>query len=67
MGRDYTEAQKRASKEYQKNLSSISIRLKDEVADKYKEAAKRCNMSLRSFVLAAMDEKIERDKKEGAE
>ena len=62
MGGKYTEAQKKASMEYQKKLASISIRLQPEDADRYKQAAAECGMSLREFVLTAMDEKIEREK-----
>lgn len=61
MGSKYTPAQRRASDEYQKKLASISIRLKPDIADKYKFAAQRLNMSLREFVIASMDEKIQRD------
>lgn len=59
MGKEYTEAQRRATDKYQKKLSSISIRIKEEEANRYKQAAKKCNMSLREFVLKSMDEKIE--------
>lgn len=56
----YTEAQKKATTEYLKTLSSISIRVKKEDAEKYKKAAEKCGMSLREFILKSMDEKIEK-------
>ena len=59
MAGKYTEAQKKATTEYLKTLSNISIRLKKEDAQKYKDAASSCGMSLREFVLKSMDEKIE--------
>lgn len=61
MSGDYTEAQKKASVKYQSTLSSISIRVKPEIAEKYKNAAAKHGMSLREFILKSMDEKIERD------
>lgn len=60
MAGQYTEAQKKASMNYQKKLSSISIRVKPETAEKYKKAAADMGLSLREFILIAMDEKIER-------
>lgn len=62
MAGTYTEAQRKASKKYQKTLASISIRLKHDDAERYKKAASDCGLSLREFVLVAMDEKIERNK-----
>ena len=53
MAGKYTEAQKKATTEYLKTLSSISIRVKKEDAEKY-------GMSLREFILKSMDEKIEK-------
>lgn len=61
MGNTYTDAQAKATKEYQKKLASISIRMKNEEKDKYTHAAKKAGMSLRAFILISMDEKIERD------
>lgn len=62
MGKEYTEAQRRATDKYQKKLASISIRVKEEEAERYKKAAQKCGMSLREFVLKSMDEKIENEK-----
>lgn len=59
MAGKYTAAQKKATTEYLKTLSSISIRVKPEEAERYKDAASRAGMSLRGFLLTSMDEKIE--------
>lgn len=61
MAGKYTEAQKKATTDYLKKLTSISIRIKPEDAEKYKNAASVCGLSLREFILKSMDEKIERD------
>lgn len=61
MSGKYTEAQKKATTDYLKKLSSISIRVKPEEAEKYKSAASEQGLSLREFILKSMDEKIERD------
>lgn len=63
MGIKYTDAQKRATEKYQKTLSNISIRVKKEDYVIYKEAAAAAGQSLRDYVLTALNEKIERDKK----
>lgn len=60
MAGKYTEAQKKATTKHLKTLSSISIRIKKEEYDRYRDAADRCGMSLREFVLKSMDEKIEK-------
>jgi uncharacterized protein (DUF1778 family) len=44
--------------EYQRTLAQFSIRLKHEQYDVYKYAAKKAGMPFRSFVLAAIEEKI---------
>lgn len=61
MGKIYSKAQAKATKEYLKTLASISIRVKEEEKEKYSEAAQKAGMSLRAFILKSMDEKIERD------
>jgi len=61
LGKTYTDAQARATKEYLKKLVSISIRIKKEEKEKYEKAAECAGMSLRSFILKSMDEKIERE------
>lgn len=61
MGKTYTDAQAKATKEYLKTLASISIRIKKEDREKYSQAAEKAGISLRSFILKSMDEKIQRD------
>lgn len=61
MGKTYTDAQARATKEYLKKLVSITIRLKKEEKEKYDKAAAKAGMPLRAFILQSMDEKIERE------
>lgn len=61
MGKTYTDAQAKATKEYLKTLSSVSIRIKKEERDKYMKAAEKAGMSLRAFILTSMDEKIKKD------
>jgi predicted HicB family RNase H-like nuclease len=56
----YTEAQKNATKAYLRSLKSLSIRISHEKYNNYSEAAKSENMSLRSFVIKAIEEKIEK-------
>lgn len=61
MGNKYTEAQKRATLKNLKKLKSISIRIKPEEADRYKNAAGKCGLPLRQFILDALNEKIARE------
>ena len=56
-----TEAQKRATAKYRKTLTSISIRIKPDQAQRYKDAAESAGMSLRAYILEALEEKIHRD------
>ena len=62
MGGKYTEAQRKATETYQKTLANIGIRVKREEYARYKQAATAAGVSLREFVIAAIDEKIEREK-----
>jgi uncharacterized protein (DUF1778 family) len=62
MGGTYTEAQKKASEKYQKTLANLSIKLKREEYDRIKAAADAEGVPLRQFVLAAINEKIDRQK-----
>lgn len=57
----HAEQIKAANMAYQRRMKSITVRLKPADKDKYTLAASQANMSLRAFVLAAMDEKIEHD------
>ena len=61
MGAKYTEAQRKATETYQKTLSNIGIRVKKEEYTRYKEAATASGLSLREFILEAIEEKIERE------
>ena len=60
MGSKYTEAQKRATEKFQKTLANISIKIKREDYNRYKEAAAAAGQSLREFVIAAIEEKLNR-------
>lgn len=61
MSGKYTDAQRLASKKYQKKLVSYSLMLLPEVHEYYKTAAKNAGIPLRQLILQSMDEKIERD------
>lgn len=61
MGKDYTDAQKEATKKYLNKLKNLSIRVKPEEAEKFKQEASKRNMSLRAFILSSVNEKIERE------
>ena len=52
----YTQAQKRAILKYQKQQDSITIRVPKGDKARYKEMAKAKGMSLRAFILEAMEE-----------
>ena len=41
-------------------IANINIRIKKTDAQRYKEAAKKANSSLRAFILQAIEEKIEK-------
>lgn len=56
----YTEAQKTATKKYLKTLKSLSIRISEEDYQRYKNSADSEGMSLRSFVIQSIEEKIDR-------
>ena len=65
MGREYTEAQKRATTNYQKTLANIGIRVKREEYARYKAAAEKAGYSLREYILLSLEEKITRDFSDG--
>lgn len=58
----YSEAQLEAQKRYQAKLASLSLRMPPELYDHYKAAAQAFGLSLRQFVLCALDEFIEHHK-----
>ena len=57
----YTEAQKKATTKYLNTLKSISIRVSDDEYSIYKSYVDSKGISLRSFILDAMGEKMKRD------
>lgn len=59
----YTEASKRASMKYMAKLKEIRFRVKPEEAEEYEAAYKAAGYpSMRSFIIDAIREKIERIK-----
>lgn len=62
MGAKYTEAQRRATDNYNKTLKNIGIRVKPEMYDRIKNAADAANLSIRAYLLQAVEEKINKDK-----
>lgn len=61
MGAIYTEAQKRASRKYEAKQAQLNYRVPPEQKERYEKAAAASNKSLRSFILEAIEEKIERE------
>ena len=51
---------KKAILKYQQSLKNVSIKVKPEVVERYKKAAELSGMSMREFILTAIEEKIER-------
>ena len=62
MGKKYTEAQANATKKYLKNIGEYKLRVSKEEKERYMEIAKRQGLSLNSYIIQAINEKIERDK-----
>lgn len=60
--KDYYEAHKEKmienTRNYQSKLSAITFRVKPNVFDRYKAAAANAGMSLRGFIIEAIEEKI---------
>lgn len=63
MGNKYTEAQAAATKKYLKSMGEYKLRVSKEEKEKYMNYAKSCGMSLNAFIIAAVNEKIEREGK----
>lgn len=63
MGKEYTEAQKRASLNYQKNKSRVQVWLTPEDKIKYQSYADSKDLKLSELVVKALDEYIKRDGK----
>ena len=59
----YTEAQAKAVKTYleKNNLVEIKFRVNREKREEYKEQAEKKGKSLNSFIIEAINEKIERE------
>ena len=61
MGNTYTKAQAAATKKYLKNIGEYKLRVSKEDKEKYMDFAKSCGMSLNTFIIQAVEEKIERE------
>ncbi len=61
MGNKYTEAQAAATKKYLKNIGEYKLRVSKEDKEKYMKVAKNAGMSLNTYIIQAIDEKIERE------
>ena len=61
MGYKYTDAQRRATDNYNKTLKNIGIRVKPEIYNRIKNAADAANLSIRAYLLQAVEEKINKD------
>lgn len=53
-----TEAQKKASYKYMQKQAQINYRISPEDKERYEQAAQAAGMSLRAFILEAIEEKI---------
>lgn len=62
MGNKYTESQAKATKKYLKNMGECKIRIAPQKKERYEQAAESAGMSLNAFIVAAVDEKMEREK-----
>lgn len=60
MGREYTEAQKKASEKYQKERSQIKITVDKAQHLKYKEYAEAQGISLTQLIVNLLEGKIKR-------
>ncbi len=63
MGAKYTKAQADATKKYLKNLGEYKLRVKKEDKERYMSIARSSGLSLNSYIIQAIEEKIERDSK----
>lgn len=63
VGNKYTEAQAAATKKYLKNIGEYKLRVSKEDKEKYMNYAKSCGVSLNTFIIQAINEKIEREGK----
>lgn len=61
----YTEAQARASKKYMENFVEIKVRMTPDRREMIKTHAKEQEESTTQFINRAIDQQIERDKRQG--
>ena len=61
MGKEYTEAQARATKKYLSNIGEYKLRVSKEDKERYMSVAKSAGMSLNAYIIQAIEEKIQRD------
>lgn len=59
MGKDYTEAQKRASLAYQTKNAQIKITVSKEQKEKYQKIAERKNKSLTRLIVELLEKEAE--------
>lgn len=60
----YSESQKKATMKYMQKLKRIPIDIKPELYNLYKYNADKLGLSLRAFIIQAIEEKIARDSNE---
>lgn len=60
MGKEYTEAQARATKKYLSNIGEYKLRVSKEDKERYMKVAKEAGMSLNAYIIQAIEEKISR-------
>lgn len=58
MGKEYTEAQARATKKYLSNIGEYKLRVNKKDKERYMAIAKENGMSLNAFIIQAIEEKI---------
>lgn len=57
MGKEYTEAQARATRKYQEKFATVKFRTTQENKERYTKIARESNTSLNTYILEALDEK----------
>lgn len=61
MSGTYTEARAKAIKKYLSSMGEYKLRVSKEDKERYMNIAKESGMSLNSYIIQAIEEKIERD------
>lgn len=56
------ESQRKAVQKYRTKLVQMNVDVLPEEKELFQAAAKKCDLSLKQFILQAINEKIERDK-----